>query len=653
MASPFSFSGGGGIAAVTSVAGRTGDVVLTSADLADIIDVIGAPMPEDFGAVGDGTTDDQTALEDWLNAIMASDTRCGRASAKVYAHSAALPTINVSGVRIICPGPVTDHDVGSRDGGVMVLKAITNTGFTQLTVDPGSGASNQALDSVVLSGITCDCNGKADTGIVIRSVRNVKLRTACLEAVSCGLIFEPTATLGEAADVLRADVRHFFRQVNNDAPAARIKGNSAHNSPFNEMLFDGLQNNTTAVIVENADNSEITVRAIRAAGGTATYSVELLGGASSSERARDMILNLSSTVKARVYGTETYASPATNIIINRDTSNGTPATQVGTGCSVAELTYTSFKQVADTTAYGATIIAAADAAAARTVLGAGTYSLANNTIVAARLAAAASSILFGRTTAGAGAGEEIAISANVLTMLQSANNAAIRSNIGAVNIAGDTITGTVNITASPIALNLGNAVSFSQSNLLNLQNANGTATVFTVVGDGGNAQMTVRRFDATANGAVLNLGKGRGSAGSPAGANASDTLASLIFQGYDSGATLRSTGSIRAVAVSALTSTNGETRIVFNTAPSTSVTEAENARLDQATGFSMYGANPVIDANRVFRNRIYTVATLPTGVDGMRTYVSDALAPTALASVTGGGAVHVPVFYDGSAWKVG
>jgi hypothetical protein len=48
----------------------------------------------------------------------------------------------------------------------------------------------------------------------------------------------------------------------------------------------------------------------------------------------------------------------------------------------------------------------------------------------------------------------------------------------------------------------------------------------------------------------------------------------------------------------------------------------------------------------------YTVATLPAGTVGMRTYVTDALVPVALATVAGGGAVVVPVFYNGSNWIV-
>lgn len=48
-----------------------------------------------------------------------------------------------------------------------------------------------------------------------------------------------------------------------------------------------------------------------------------------------------------------------------------------------------------------------------------------------------------------------------------------------------------------------------------------------------------------------------------------------------------------------------------------------------------------------------TVAGLPAGVIGMRSYVTDALAPAFGAAVVGGGAVVIPVFYNGAAWIVG
>jgi len=49
---------------------------------------------------------------------------------------------------------------------------------------------------------------------------------------------------------------------------------------------------------------------------------------------------------------------------------------------------------------------------------------------------------------------------------------------------------------------------------------------------------------------------------------------------------------------------------------------------------------------------VYTVATLPTPSAGMRAYVTDASATTYMSTVAGGGANVVPVFYDGTNWKI-
>ena len=52
----------------------------------------------------------------------------------------------------------------------------------------------------------------------------------------------------------------------------------------------------------------------------------------------------------------------------------------------------------------------------------------------------------------------------------------------------------------------------------------------------------------------------------------------------------------------------------------------------------------------------YTVTTLPSAVTsgiGARSFVTDALSPTFGATVVTGGAVAVPVYSDGTNWKVG
>jgi hypothetical protein len=53
---------------------------------------------------------------------------------------------------------------------------------------------------------------------------------------------------------------------------------------------------------------------------------------------------------------------------------------------------------------------------------------------------------------------------------------------------------------------------------------------------------------------------------------------------------------------------------------------------------------------------VYTVATLPSAVTsgiGARSFVSDANATTFASTVAGGGANKVPVYSDGTNWKIG
>ena len=50
---------------------------------------------------------------------------------------------------------------------------------------------------------------------------------------------------------------------------------------------------------------------------------------------------------------------------------------------------------------------------------------------------------------------------------------------------------------------------------------------------------------------------------------------------------------------------------------------------------------------------VYAVASLPSGIQGMRAMVNNALAPAFGVAVAAGGSVVTPVFYNGSQWVVG
>jgi hypothetical protein len=102
------------------------------------------------------------------------------------------------------------------------------------------------------------------------------------------------------------------------------------------------------------------------------------------------------------------------------------------------------------------------------------------------------------------------------------------------------------------------------------------------------------------------------------------------------------------------TLTRHDTYMAFATSDD-SVT-AERLRITSAgnllVGLASATGVALLQVSGPIRTTGYTVATLPAGTVGMRTYVTDALAPSFGVAVAGSGAVTIPVFYDGANWIV-
>lgn len=292
--------------------------------------------PEQFGAVGDGATDDAVALAAWLTAVQASDSRRGFMKSKTYATSAAL-SITTNGVNILCVGPSSSHDVGTSPTGT-VLKAITNTGFVGLTVAPVEGASAQRLEAVRIIGLTINANSRMTKGLLIKSAFRSEFDVTVFEATTSGVELGVATTLGEAADIQRNLFRITGRQYTNSAPILRLTGSSTANTSFNVFQYvDAAHYNGSAIICEDSDNNEwLSVRCVNA-GGSATYSIEFRGGSSAAQSCRaEHIQLLSATKAAYVGGFTSYTEPAKDIRIeNLDTGNGTPDPTVEPGGTIS------------------------------------------------------------------------------------------------------------------------------------------------------------------------------------------------------------------------------------------------------------------------------------------------------------------------------
>lgn len=99
------------------------------------------------------------------------------------------------------------------------------------------------------------------------------------------------------------------------------------------------------------------------------------------------------------------------------------------------------------------------------------------------------------------------------------------------------------------------------------------------------------------------------------------------------------TNIVRVVFDGAITTSNS---ILWNTSTPWEVFAFPNRRPTEIEG--------VLKLKDAINLKSYTVATLPTGTEGDTAYVTDASTPTYLGTLTGGGIIKCPVFYNGTNW---
>jgi len=156
-------------------------------------------------------------------------------------------------------------------------------------------------------------------------------------------------------------------------------------------------------------------------------------------------------------------------------------------------------------------------------------------------------------------------------------------------------------------------------------------------------------------------------------ATTTTSIISIIGATTGDGTTYANTVAIQSLLETLATPTSQPTALTFSVTPSGSTSRVEVVRFRSTgavafNGATNYGSSgqllqsngnapPTYVSSIALSGTIntggYTVATLPTGVTGARAYVTNALAPVFGATVAGGGAVTIPVFYNGTNWIVG
>jgi hypothetical protein len=92
--------------------------------------------------------------------------------------------------------------------------------------------------------------------------------------------------------------------------------------------------------------------------------------------------------------------------------------------------------------------------------------------------------------------------------------------------------------------------------------------------------------------------------------------------------------------------------LVFDTNDYLAYDRTNNSYNFQIAGNGIFKVTPTYAQSlQPFVLPAYTVATLPTGIQGAMAYVTDASAPAYNTTVVGGGSSVVRVFFDGTSWK--
>lgn len=186
---------------------------------------------------------------------------------------------------------------------------------------------------------------------------------------------------------------------------------------------------------------------------------------------------------------------------------------------------------------------------------------------------------------------------------------------------------------TPILFSLGTATVGSA--IANFYRA--ATTQLRVTSDGGTGSVIAQSYGST--GATNSLQSATGTQASPGFKANGNTIGTYQFATWN-GTTFGNIAQLQCVLIEptpGATALGSSYRVNLN--PLGSVTLQEVFRAEYDTGLSMGGANVVIDNNRIFRPRLYTVATLP------------AVTPTGHLQVSDQRGSPAPLWSDGSNWR--
>ena len=285
----------------------------------------------DFGAAGNGTTDDTAAIQAAIDAAKASNGGVVFLPPGIYPISVEL-LIDSSNVLLLGSGADTDHTQSPLLGQASTqLRWTGAAGGTMVRLTSPQGATNQKMVGGGVGKIAFDANGLAATGLKIESRQGAAFSELYFNEFSTvGIDVGVVTTLGDATDTQRC----LFERVDVRAASAangigiRLSGSSAGNPSFNYFRsIDIRHQDGTGIECGNSDNNLFeNIRIFRGSSGSAV-GLLLKAGATAVETCRaNYFVHLNATnggVKAE--GTPTAAVASyDNHILFYDKDNNSP-----------------------------------------------------------------------------------------------------------------------------------------------------------------------------------------------------------------------------------------------------------------------------------------------------------------------------------------